>query len=54
VYFEAVPLSLVTAVVSDQGVLGQQQVAAMLSNRVQAYTRAFGLQPPVVATGSDG
>lgn len=46
VYFEAVPLSLVSAVITDQGVMDQAQVGALMQARTKAYEQAFGLNLP--------
>jgi translation initiation factor 2B subunit (eIF-2B alpha/beta/delta family) len=46
VYFEAVPLSLVSAVITDKGVLSQVQVAALMQARAKGYEQAFGLGLP--------
>jgi len=46
VYFEAVPLHLVSAVITDKGVLDKAQVAALMEARGKGYQRAFGLDLP--------
>lgn len=46
VYFEAVPLSLVSAVISDRGVMSQGQVAELMQARGKGYEHAFGLSLP--------
>jgi translation initiation factor 2B subunit (eIF-2B alpha/beta/delta family) len=46
VYFEAVPLSLVSAVITDKGVMDQVQVAALMQARAKGYEQAFGLGLP--------
>lgn len=46
VYFEAVPLGLVSAVISDRGVMSQAQVAELMQARGKGYEQAFGLSLP--------
>jgi translation initiation factor 2B subunit (eIF-2B alpha/beta/delta family) len=46
VYFEAVPLSLVSAVISDKGMMSQGQVAELMQGRGKGYEHAFGLSLP--------
>lgn len=45
VYFETVPLRLVSAVITDKGIMAQ--VAAAMAVRSQGYHEAFGLEVPV-------
>jgi translation initiation factor 2B subunit (eIF-2B alpha/beta/delta family) len=47
VYFEAVPLSLVSAVITDKGVMDKAQVASLMESRARGYEQAFGLKLPV-------
>jgi translation initiation factor 2B subunit (eIF-2B alpha/beta/delta family) len=46
VYFEAVPLGLVSALVTDKGVMDKAQVAALMQSRGKGYEQAFGLSLP--------
>lgn len=46
VYFEAVPLHLVTAVITDRGVMDSAQVAALMHARGIGYQQAFSLHLP--------
>lgn len=46
VYFEAVLLSLVSAVITDKGVMDQVQVAALMQARAKGYEQAFALGLP--------
>jgi translation initiation factor 2B subunit (eIF-2B alpha/beta/delta family) len=46
VYFEAVPLNLVSALVTDKGLMNQVQVAALMQSRGRGYEHAFGLSLP--------
>lgn len=47
VYFEAVPLSLVSAVITDKGVMDKAQVGSLMESRAKSYEQAFGLKLPV-------
>lgn len=46
VYFEAVPLNLASALVTDKGLMNQVQVAALMQSRGRGYEHAFGLSLP--------